>query len=151
MTQPMNPILARLAKAGKLPPEVAARSASPATPKAPAQDIFAASLDTPIGQTITSPKLSSSVDEALERAQLLCKELENALRFQLPNVDNYLTEMNLQLREYPELLQLLADEEIAAVYSALRNKTNVAISVAKSKTKKSAGLLDSGESVGSLL
>lgn len=158
----MNPILARLAKAGKLPeqaqavaqklpPEGLSQPAATAAKPATQITLFDASLDTPVGQAVQLPKASASIDEALERSIGLCLDLRQALTQALPQVDIYLMEMNTQLREYPELMQLLDDEAIASVYAALRAKTNVAITVAKSKSTKSKGLLDTGESIGDLL
>lgn len=156
----MNPILARLAKAGKLPEQAQAQvqklppeGLTQSTNKTAATQItlFDASLDTPVGQAVAMPKASASIDEALERSIGLCLDLRHALTQALPQVDIYLMEMNTQLREYPELMQLLDDEAISAVYAALRAKTNVAITVAKSKSTKSKGLLDTGESIGDLL
>lgn len=158
----MNPLQARLKQLGLLsgtvqenqPAQTQQELALPAAPVPQTSSSTGANnalsiLDRPVGAA--PERAYASSDIALEAAVESCKNLGHALRENLPNVEIYVQEINTQLREYPELVQLLQDDEIHAVYAALRNRTGVAITVAKSKSKKSAGLLSNGQSVADLL
>ena len=143
-------------KLGKLPQQTPAPSA-PSAPSAPALSNALPNaldlLDAPTGTTLSSLALHKhdNIDDALVTCAATCQNLKTALENNMPDVEVYLLEINTQLREFPELYQLLSDEDIAQVYKVLRNRSNVAITVAKSKTSKKAGLLPDGLSIGSLL
>lgn len=94
-----------------------------------------------------TPAEIASIDEALPGIVQLLENMEHALRSELPNIDIHLIEINSHLRQFPELLQLLSREQCSVIYQSLRAKTKVAITVAKSKTKSSKGLLDTGQSM----
>ena len=69
----------------------------------------------------------------------------------------YVKMINTEIRQYPELLHLLSDENIATIYQGLMKVTQVKIAVSKSRggkttaKSKTTGLLDDGSRVGDLL
>src|SRR5690606_7622616 len=79
------------------------------------------------------------------------KALEEALQTEAPGIENYIKDINNNLREFPELVHLLSDEQIKPIYSAYRAQTGVAIATKRAKTKKSGTKLSDGRSVGDLL
>lgn len=160
----MNPLLARLQKIQeKAAPQTVETPPTPiptpqtppiSNPSNPSFDFTGGLLDKAVGATNPSTSNSATyatLDDALAACINSCMNLGVALQEQNPDMGIYLPEINLQLREYPELVQLLTDEQIFPLYRALRARTGVAISVAKSKSSKKAGLLSDGQSIGSLL
>lgn len=96
--------------------------------------------------------MTSEQSEKLEVILPKLLQLEQELNAENPEIDQYLKFINDDLRQYPELVHLLSDEHIKPLYSAMRQKTDVTISVKASKKKKGAkGLLSDGRSVGDLL
>jgi hypothetical protein len=79
------------------------------------------------------------------------ERLQSALEAQAPGIENYLSEINEDLRQYPELTFLLSDEEIAPIYAAILKKTNTVIAVKTAKKKGNKGMLDDGQMVADLL
>lgn len=77
--------------------------------------------------------------------------LENELQQENPNIHLYLKDINENLREFPDLVHLLSDEQIAPIYSAMRQLTGVAIAVKVAKKSKKNNLLDDGSKVADLL
>lgn len=61
--------------------------------------------------------------------------LDEALLAQAPTIRNHLQDINDNLREFPDLVHLLTDEQIRPIYSALRAHTNVEIAARASKAK----------------
>lgn len=84
-------------------------------------------------------------------------KIEEALLREDPEMPNYIKWINNEVRQYPELMHLLTDEQIAPIYQGIMKVTGVQIAVTKSRAGKSTakskntGLLDDGTSVGSLL
>lgn len=64
--------------------------------------------------------------------------LQQALEEQNPNINGYLKSISENLRQFPELVHLLSDEQIKPIYSAMRQQTSVVISakLAKNAAKK---------------
>ena len=83
----------------------------------------------------TDPNLITSDENAEVIAKILPKIqlLTDALLAQAPEVRNHLLEINEDLRQYPDLVHLLNDEQIAPIYSALRQQTNVVIAAKAAK------------------
>lgn len=102
---------------------------------------------------ILEPKdeLTPEQSELLENARLLTRDLEQQLVEDEPDLKTFLRQINEQLRQFPELVHLLSDEEIAPVYKARMRLTNTEVSVKKSKKKGSKGLLDDGKKLADLL
>lgn len=78
-------------------------------------------------------------------------ELQAALLNEEPDFPVLLDKINKQLQATPELLHVLSDEQIQPVYTAAMKKTGTHIEVKSSKSKKSKGLLDTGQGLGDLL
>lgn len=95
--------------------------------------------------------VAASKDELLERAILGCAKLEAALLSEDEDLPQLMQQIQSQLGQYPELVHLLSDEQIAPLYIALRTQSQIEIKVSKSKTKKSAGLLENGQSLKDVL
>ena len=63
------------------------------------------------------------------------RNLAAALETDNPGIDNYMRDINENLREFPELVYLLKAEEIAPLYKYIRQQTQVEISTKKNKKK----------------
>lgn len=63
------------------------------------------------------------------------RNLAAALETDNPGIDNYMRDINENLREFPELVYLLKAEEIAPLYKYIRQQTNIEISTKKNKKK----------------
>lgn len=98
---------------------------------------------------------SSKETEQAEKLDLVLQklnDLEQELHAENPEIDRYLQLINEDLRQYKGLEHLLTDEQIKPLYAAMREKTDVKISVKASRKKKgSKGLLDDGKKVTDLL
>lgn len=79
-------------------------------------------------------------------------QLEQELQAENPNIQNYLRMVGDNLRQFPDLVHLLSDEQIKPIYDAKRQETQVEI---VKKTAKSRGrgksILDDGKLAGDLL
>ena len=75
------------------------------------------------------------MSEMLSHIQMTIAELETALLEAHPEMPVLLRKIHSKLREDPELVTLLTEEEIATVINGLKVQTNVSIS----STKKPAG------------
>jgi hypothetical protein len=64
------------------------------------------------------------------------QQLDEMLESQAPGIKNYLLEINEDLRQYPDLVHLLNDEQIRPIYSALRAVTNTVITAKAAKANK---------------
>lgn len=95
----------------------------------------------------TSPEEQETLTACIAK----CEELRTALLTDDPDMMGYLRQINEQMRQFPELVHMLTDEQIAPVYQAMMKRTGIAISVTKSKSKKSSGLLEDGRSLGDVL
>jgi hypothetical protein len=61
--------------------------------------------------------------------------LREALLAQAPEIANHLKEINEDLRQYPDLVHLLSDDDIAPIYSAIMEQSNVEITAKAAKKK----------------
>lgn len=77
--------------------------------------------------------------------------LANALEEKNPGIENYLSAINMDVRQYPELMHMLSEEEIAAIYKGLQTKTGIHVTVKTAKKKGNQSKLDDGSSVADLL
>lgn len=77
--------------------------------------------------------------------------LESQLQEQHPDINNYLREINHQLRQFPELLYLLSAEQRSAIYRGLIHNSEIEIVKAKAKKAGSKAVLDDGRTVLDLL
>lgn len=74
--------------------------------------------------------------EVISRILPKLSQLDEMLESQAPGLKNYLLEINEDLRQYPDLVHLLNDEQIRPIYSALRAVTNTVITAKAAKTNK---------------
>lgn len=96
--------------------------------------------------------MSESAEELLDKVVPLLAQLEEELQVENPEIENYIMQVNQNLREFPELVHLLSDEQIAPLYHAIMSKANVVKEVKKSRSRKgSKGLLSDGTSPGDLI
>lgn len=124
---------------------MAGKKKAPAPAPASPLDI----LDTPLHEPAPT---ESEPNELLEACLVQVAALEQCLLDSKPELKTAMREINDQLRQFPELVHLLSDEQIAPIYKARMQLTGVEVSVTKSKKKgKSKGLLPTGESLGDLL
>lgn len=89
-----------------------------------------------------------SKDEALQSALDGCDRLRTALEQQDPQMGSYLNLINKQLRQFPELVHLLPDDQISVIVQAhLQKKLAYLDEKSKPKARKSktsAALPDGG-------
>lgn len=102
-------------------------------------------------QETVGPELTEEQQTLYEGALEVCEELKMQLQEEAPELGSLMRQISEQMRQFPELVHLLSDEEIASVYQARLSQTKTHISVAKSKSRKSKGLLPTGESLGDVL
>lgn len=95
--------------------------------------------------------LTDDQSEKLDSILPKLTQLEQELNEENPEIDSYLKLINDNLRQFPDLVHLLSDEQIKPLYSAMRKKTDIQISVKANKKKGKAGILDDGRVVGDLL
>lgn len=101
--------------------------------------------------------MSTEQNAILNSALGQIEKLQAALEREDPNIKNYLKMINEDIRQHPELMHLLNDDQIATVYKATMKQTNVIIEVAKSKGNKTGkaakqmGLLPDGTNPADLL
>ena len=93
------------------------------------------------------PAMEESNAEKVEQILPLIAQLEQELQVENPEIESYLRKINHNLRELPDLVHLLTDDQIAPIYQAMLKKSNVVIEVKKSRAKGKKGLLDDGTSV----
>lgn len=74
--------------------------------------------------------------EVISRILPKLSQLDEMLESQAPGLKNYLLEINEDLRQYPDLVHLLTDEQIRPIYSALRATTNTVITAKAAKANK---------------
>lgn len=84
-------------------------------------------------------------------AETTLASLEAQLQEQHPDINNFLREINHQLRQFPELLYLLKPEQRSAIYRGLIHNSEIEIVKAKAKKSGSKAVLDDGRSVLDLL
>lgn len=88
----------------------------------------------------TSPEVIATDSNAAAIAEVLPKlsALQSALEEQNPNIQSYMKSIGENLRQFPELVHLLSDEQIRPIYTAMQRETGVVISakLAKKATKK---------------
>lgn len=103
--------------------------------------------------TIPSHEIDDGQAEALDNIMPKLEQLEQELHSENPEIDQYLLLINQDLRQYPGLEHLLTDEQIKPIYLAMRQKTDVKISVkaSRAKGKGAKGKLDDGRNVADLL
>lgn len=107
------------------------------------------SIETNTADVITTDEQAEKIAVVLPKIEQLAQELQS----ENPEIDKYMKFINDDLRQYPELVHLLSDEQIKPLYSAMRQKTDITISVKASRggKKKTKGLLDNGKMLGDLL
>lgn len=88
-----------------------------------------------------------TVDDIVPRLE----KLEEMLKVAAPELEYELMQLNEDLRQYPELVFALSDEQIAPLYKALLRKTNTEIKVKTSRKRGKNNLLDDGSSVADAL
>jgi hypothetical protein len=74
--------------------------------------------------------------EVISRILPKLQQLDSMLESQAPGLKNYLLEINEDLRQYPDLVHLLTDEQIKPIYSSLRAITNTVITAKAAKANK---------------
>lgn len=87
------------------------------------------------------------VDDILPKLE----KLEQALKENAPEIDHHMLEINQDLRQYPELVFALTDEQIAPLYQSILKKTNTFIEVKTSRKRGKKNMLDDGTSVADAL
>lgn len=85
--------------------------------------------------TITVTDLTEEQATLLEDVLPKIEQLEQELQEEHPGIDNWLKVINQDLRQYPELVHLLTREQRKVIYTALRKKTDVQISVKTARSK----------------
>lgn len=85
-----------------------------------------------MSEMITTDQNAEVIAKILPKLSILDEMLEA----QAPGLKNYLLEINEDLRQYPDLVHLLTDEQIKPIYSALRAVTNTVITAKAAKANK---------------
>lgn len=83
-------------------------------------------------------------NDLAEKIKFRCAELQQALEQEQPGYKTILQDIHEKIRETPELLYALKDEDIAVLVSGLEKHTGVVIAEKKAKepmTKKRAAKL----------
>lgn len=76
--------------------------------------------------------------EPVDQLKMKCAELEQALLSENPEYKNILHKMHEEIRQTPEFIYMLKDEEIAVIVSGLSKMTGVQIAEVKKKEKITA-------------
>ena len=84
-------------------------------------------------------------DQLLEAVRSDMAELEEELKQELPKISEQLIRINQNLRQNPELVLLLDDEEIAPFYQAYMRMAEVEKSMKPAKKGRAKKLKDSDE------
>lgn len=87
-----------------------------------------------VSDTITSDVQAEKIALILPKLQ----SLQIALESENPEIRGYLKAIHTDLAQYPDLAHLLTDEQIAPIYSAIRQQTNVVIEAKAAKKKSGA-------------
>lgn len=135
--------------AEKLKAKLAAKMAAPSNPAASKYVEEIKSRDEELISALDAPFIPTAIEENSPEFKALlgdcmaaCNQLSGALeRIHGQEMKHYLSVINQQLRECPELTYLLPEESISAVYASMIHLSKVEISVTqakKSKKKKSA-------------
>lgn len=101
--------------------------------------------------------LSEQQTALLNSAIFNCTKLQEALLQEDPNMPLYCKQINEDIRQHPELLHLLSEEQIAAIYQSVMKIATTKVEVSKSRGGKAGakakltGKLDDGTDVLSLL
>jgi len=82
----------------------------------------------------------STPEAALEAAKQTLLQLNEALLSEAPDLSLWMTQLNTNLRQFPELIHLLSNEERAPLYRAIVHASQVKITPAvKEKKEKAPG------------
>lgn len=100
---------------------------------------------------LTAETLDSEQAALFAAAERSISELEAQLVAEDPDIRTYLREINLQLRQFPELLYLLKPEQRAPIYRGLITVSEIEIVKAKAKKAGKNHILDNGKTVLDLL
>lgn len=85
-------------------------------------------------------KIISDVDaEKIGKVLEKLERLSDLLEVQAPDIANHMLAINRDLRQYPELVHLLSDEQIAPIYrGAIQMSQETFAATAKKKATKAA-------------
>src|SRR6185437_962339 len=91
-----------------------------------------------MSETIPTTEISEENAQVIQRILPKIAQLEAALLAEAPGIRNHLQDINDDLKQYPDVVMLLSDEQIAPIYHALRAHTNVEIAARAAKKSKKA-------------
>lgn len=102
-------------------------------------------------EVIPTKSLTPEQDNLMSSVLEKISQLEEELQAENPGIDQWIKDINSDLRQWPELTHLLSDEQRKPIYMALRSITQVAISAKKLKSRKVSNKLPDGRQVGDLI
>ena len=73
------------------------------------------------------------VDTRMEPILKVMRNIEAQLQSENTQIENYMVEINQNLRSFPDLIHLLTDEQIAPYYKAVLKQANIKLAPKKSK------------------
>lgn len=82
------------------------------------------------------------VDERLVPILELMSSIEETLQKENPEIELYMVKINQNLRQFPELIHLLTDEQIAPYYKAVLKQANIKLAPKKAAAKKKAEVVE---------
>lgn len=88
---------------------------------------------------MATPENSEPLELTVTKKMLL--DLEAELLADCPDLDKHLVQLHCNLREFPDLINLLKDEEIATLYDATLRKAEIKLAPAKKKSTKPGAVL----------
>lgn len=104
-----------------------------------------------MSEQIQTVNLTEEQNQLLDTVIEKMQNLEAQLQEENPGIDQWVKDINSDLRQWPELVHLLSNEQRKPYYMALREITKVAISAKTSKSRKASNKLADGRQVGDLI
>ena len=87
-----------------------------------------------VGKDVCVPVAAEpTVDPRMEPILKVMRNIEAQLQRENPKIENYMVEINQNLRSFPDLIHLLTDEQIAPYYKAVLKQSNIKLAPKKSK------------------
>lgn len=115
----------------------AAAALAKATNSAVVQPKPLPSVAEPVKVEVVVPPVSVAVetqsDPQMEPILKVMRNIEAQLQCENPQIENYMVEINQNLRSFPDLIHLLTDEQIAPYYKAVLKQANIKLAPKQSK------------------
>lgn len=92
---------------------------------------------------------TATQEQLVEQATILLDKLRVQLEAEVPQLKQAMATVNNYLREFPDLVHILTDEQIAPLYQAMMTEAKVQLAPAKkSSSSKKTATFDGGDLFG---